>query len=297
MTQTSTSFPTIKSLNESNLGNQAIGIFDSGLGGLSIAQCIIQNLPNEKLIYVADNQFAPYGDKSSATIIERVNKLADWLIQQHVKAIVVACNTATVIAIDQLRSRVSIPIIGVEPAIKPAALQSKSQKIALLVTEATAENHRFLTLVDKHKIGVEVFIQPCPGLVVLIEKGQHNSARCRELLHCFLQPLLQSRIDTLVLGCTHYPFVRDLIQEIVCDHVTIMETAQPVTEQLVRQLEHNNLRVSGTYIAQQTFFSSQSSPEQAQLMSNLFGEKIHGEKGLVWRKKLTITTITKQQTL
>jgi glutamate racemase len=264
----------IKSLNKDNSSSQAIGIFDSGIGGLSIAKYISKSLPNEKFVYVADNLFAPYGDKSSSTIIERVNKLADWLIDKKVKAIVVACNTATVIAIEQLRLRVSIPIIGVEPAIKPAAQKSKTQKIALLVTEATAVNHRFLALVNKHKNSTEVFIQPCPGLVELIEQGLHESEQCRNILNDFLTPLIQKNIDTLVLGCTHYPFVRSMIQEIVGDKITIVETAKPVTEQLARQLENQGLLASHSHFSQQIFFSSKISQEQVRLMSTFFGQTI-----------------------
>jgi glutamate racemase len=264
----------IESLNKDNSSSQAIGIFDSGIGGLSIAKYISKSLPNEKFVYVADNLFAPYGDKSSSTIIERVNKLADWLIEKKVKAIVVACNTATVIAIEQLRLRVSIPIIGVEPAIKPAAQKSKTQKIALLVTEATAVNHRFLALVNKHKNSTEVFIQPCPGLVELIEQGLHESEQCKNILNDFLTPLIQKNIDTLVLGCTHYPFVRSMIQEIVGDKITILETAKPVTEQLARQLENQGLLASHSHLSQQTFFSSKRSQEQARLMSTFFGQTI-----------------------
>jgi len=260
--------------NQNIYDNRAIGVFDSGLGGLSIAQCIQQKLPNENLIYVADSQFAPYGDKSAAEIIERVNKIADWLIKLQVKAIVVACNTATVSAIDQLRLRVTIPIIGVEPAIKPAALHSKTKKVALLVTEATAINTRFLSLVDKHKNGADIYIQPCAGLVELIEQGLHESEKCYQVLNRFLQPLLKSNIDTLVLGCTHYPFVRSAIQNIVGDKITIMETAQPVTEQLIRQLEVNSLLMSGKHIPQHSFFSSKYFPQQAQLMSVLLGHSI-----------------------
>lgn len=264
----------IESLNEDNSSSQAIGIFDSGIGGLSIAKYISKSLPNEKFVYVADNLFAPYGDKSSSTIIQRVNKLADWLIEQNVKAIVVACNTATVIAIEQLRLRVSIPIIGVEPAIKPAAQKSITQKIALLVTEATAVNHRFLALVNKHKNSTEVFIQPCAGLVELIEQGLHESEQCRKILNDFLTPLIKKNIDTLVLGCTHYPFVRSMIQEIVGDKITIVETAKPVTEQLARQLENQGLLASHSDLTQQTFFSSKISLEQTRLMSTFFGQSI-----------------------
>jgi len=264
----------IESLNQDNSSSQAIGIFDSGIGGLSIAQCIAESLPNETFIYVADSLFAPYGDKSSVTIIDRVNKLADWLIEQNVKAIVVACNTATVIAIEQLRSRVSIPIIGVEPAIKPAAQKSITQKIALLVTEATAINHRFLALVDKHKNSTEVFIQPCIGLVDLIEQGLHDSEQCRKILNEFLSPLIHKDIDTLVLGCTHYPFVRSMIKEIVGDKISIVETAKPVTDQLARQLENHGLLASHSNTSKQTFFSSKISQEQASLMSTFFGQTI-----------------------
>jgi glutamate racemase len=257
---------------------QAVGVFDSGLGGLSIARCITENLPNEQLIYVSDHLFAPYGDKSSTVIIERVNKLADWLINQNVKVIVVACNTATVIAIEQLRLRVSIPVIGVEPAIKPAAIQSKSKKVALLVTEATAVNQRFLALIALHKNGSDVFIQPCPGLVELIELGLHKSEQCRQLLQRFLQPLLQKNIDTLVLGCTHYPFVRSLIQEIVGNKITIMETAQPVTEQLIRKLKQKDIIQDVENIPQHTFYSSRMSQEQTKLMSELFGQDLSLEQ-------------------
>jgi len=270
MTQTSALFSTKITSSKSNVNSQAIGIFDSGVGGLSIAKCIHKHLPNENLIYVADSLYAPYGDKSSTVIIERVNKLADWLISQNVKAIVVACNTATVIAIEQLRSRVNLPIIGVEPAIKPAAIHSKTQKIALLVTEATAVNRRFLALVNKHKNGAQAFIQPCAGLVELIEQGLHESDQCRQLLNGFLQPLLQSNIDKLVLGCTHYPFVSAMIQEIVGEKITIMETALPVTEQLIRQLSNNNLLASGVHNFHQAFFSSKISLHQEKLMSTLF---------------------------
>jgi len=268
----------IESLNQDNSSSQAIGIFDSGIGGLSIARCISESLPNETFIYVADSLFAPYGDKSSDTIIDRVNKLADWLIEQNVKAIVVACNTATVIAIEQLRSRVSIPIIGVEPAIKPAAQKSITQKIALLVTEATAVNHRFLALVNKHKNNTEVFIQPCPGLVELIEQGLHESEQCRKILNDFLSPLIQKNIDTLVLGCTHYPFVSSLIQEIVGDEITIVETSKPVTDQLARQLENQGLLTSHSKTPQQIFFSSTISQEQQILMSTFFGHNIFLEQ-------------------
>lgn len=218
-----------------------IGIFDSGIGGISIARSIEALLPNEQLIYFADSKFAPYGDMSVGDIVSRVNAVAEQLIAQGVKAIVVACNTATVNGIEQLRAQVNIPIIGVEPAIKPAAKLTKNNKVGIMVTKATATNQRFLALVKKHKNNASVFIQPCPGLVQLIEQGMHQSAECDELLHKHLSPLVSQQIDTLVLGCTHYPLVTKQIQKIVGNEIALIETAKPVAEELIRQLETEKL--------------------------------------------------------
>ncbi|WP_426358142.1 glutamate racemase [Pseudocolwellia sp. HL-MZ19] len=220
---------------------QAIGIFDSGVGGLSIFNCIKEQLPEETLIYVADSLYAPYGDKSDEEIIARVNIIADQLISQNCKALVIACNTATVIAIDQLRKRLSIPIIGVEPAIKPAVIKSKNKRIGILTTQATAKNQRFLALVDKYKGNSEVYIQPCPGLVELIESNQLHSTTFDNLLNSYLELITDKQIDTLVLGCTHYPFFSDKLKDFLSSDIAIMETALPVTEQLKRQLIQHEL--------------------------------------------------------
>ena len=218
-----------------------IGIFDSGIGGISIARCINQNLPDEQLIYVADSAFAPYGDKTDEEIIARVHFVANLLINQGVKAIVLACNTATVIAIEQLRAKYDLPIIGVEPAIKPAAKQSGTKSIGILVTQATAKNPRFLSLVDNHKQDSQVHIQPCPGLVQQIEQGQHHSNECNEMLNRFISPLVAKGIDTLVLGCTHYPLIEQQISQHLPPQVQLIDTAQPVTNELIRRLSAHHL--------------------------------------------------------
>lgn len=258
--------------------NKAIGVFDSGVGGLSIASCIQQALPNESIIYVADTLHAPYGEKSVEQIQTRVNIISDYLIEQGVKAIVVACNTATVNAIEQLRSRVNIPIIGVEPAIKPASAHSAQQKVGILVTQATAHNSRFLNLIATHKQNADVYIQACPGLVELIEQGNLHSPLMRELLSKYLTPLKEKSVDTLVLGCTHYPFVTDIIREIVGDNVTIMETALPVTEQLQRQLSKHQLNNSSTLtkplLPSYRFISSCYSKELEEVFNKLLNKEI-----------------------
>lgn len=271
-------------INKPSSSVQPIGIFDSGVGGLSIYKCVKEQLPNEQLIYVADSLFAPYGDKSDIDIIKRVNAVADTLIAQNCKAIVIACNTATVIAIDQLRERVSIPIIGVEPAIKPAVQCSINNRIGILTTQATAKNKRFLNLVNKYKGDSNVYIQPCPGLVELIESNQLNSVEFETLLVGYLKRLSQKNIDTLVLGCTHYPFFTDHIKRLVHTNIKIMETALPVTEQLKRQLIKHNLLNNDLLNnstneevkkPQDLFFSSNQSETLSRLMSTLLNTEIN----------------------
>lgn len=271
--------------NKSNLLCGSVGIFDSGVGGLSIAKCIAKALPHENIIYFSDNQYAPYGDKSQHEIIKRVNHVSETLINLDVKALVIACNTATVNAIDQLRATYKIsaphlPIIGVEPAIKPAAILSKSRKVAVLATAATATNQRFIELVARHKGSAEVIIQPCPGLVELIELGQQHTTTCQNLIKSFVAPLITQGVDTLVLGCTHYPFLRQYIQTIAGENITIMETAEPVTQQLIRQLERYEIRSPSNTTGNHYFYCSAQSnttkhtKNTQQLMSELWQNPI-----------------------
>ena len=251
-----------------------IGIFDSGVGGLSIAKCIEQYLPNENLLYVADTLHAPYGEKSTAFIQQRVNEIAQWFIEREVKAIVMACNTATVNAIDQLRKNISIPVIGVEPAIKPAVNISKSRKVAILVTKATAENQRFLALVAQYRDISDIIIQPCPGLVELIEQDKKNTVECKSMLNRYLKPLIAQGVDTIVLGCTHYPLVKGVISEICGNTVLIMETAQPVTEQLQRQLALHQLINPSIQLGTTTFYSSKYCLKQQTLFSHIWQQPL-----------------------
>lgn len=259
---------------QNNIDTRPIGIFDSGIGGLSIMQCIKQHLPNENLLYVADTINAPYGEKSTAFIQQRVNDIAAWFIEKNTKAIVVACNTATVSAIDQLRKIINIPVIGVEPAIKPAANISQRKKVAVLVTQATAENQRFLNLVDQYRNNSDVYIQPCPGLVELIEHDKKDSADCKLLLNSFLTPLIAKGVDTIVLGCTHYPLVKDVIAKICGSNIMIMETALPVTEQLQRQLALHKILNNGSNQGSTAFYSSKNCSSQQQLFSHICQQPI-----------------------
>ena len=252
----------------------AIGVFDSGVGGLSITKCIAAQLPHENIIYIEDSLHAPYGEKSVDFIIQRVNTITKLLIAKGVKAIVIACNTATVNAIEQLRAQVNIPIIGVEPAIKPAAKQSISKKIAILATQATSGNQRFKDLIDLHHNGAQVLIQPCPGLVEFIEQGKQHSPACNALLRQYIEPLVNQGIDTLVLGCTHYPFVQHQISVIAGPQVSIIETAAPVTLQLRKKLAEMDLTASSSQQGQTQFFSSLVTKQQEQIFSQLWQEPL-----------------------
>ncbi len=269
------------------INNQPIGIFDSGVGGLSIAKCIQHVLPHENIVYIADSAYAPYGEKPEALIKSRVDYIADKLLQYQVKTVVIACNTATVNAIQHLRNRLDVPIIGVEPAIKPAALVTKTKKIAVLVTQATSCNERFLNLIDLHAKDVEVFIQPCPGLVELIEQGKLHSEQCDTLLKRYIEPLIVKGIDTLVLGCTHYPFLIDKITAITNNksdnkntEIDIMQTAVPVTSQLTRQLIEHNIAADPQQTAHYQFFSSNISTNDQQKQEQLFCQ--------LWQKSIKL---------
>ncbi|SDY71199.1 glutamate racemase [Collimonas sp. OK242] len=225
-----------------------IGIFDSGIGGLSVLHHIHQHLPHEDLLYFADSAYAPYGDKSEAEISARSLAVTEFLLHSGVKALVVACNTATTAAIKAIRSAYpDLPVIGIEPGLKPAAAQSQSKIVGVLATKATLLSARLLALQQQISAasGVRFELQACVGLVDQIEKGELRSAPTALLLRRYISPLIQQGADTLVLGCTHYPFVRPLIEEIVGEltarPVAIIDTGAAVSRQLVKVLNENML--------------------------------------------------------
>jgi len=221
--------------------NQAIGVMDSGVGGLSVLQHIHRLLPYEHLSYVADSQYAPYGSLSPEKITERCFTIADFLIAQGVKALVVACNTATAASIQLMRERYALPIIGMEPAVKPAALASKNGIIGVLATVGTLKSAQFAALLTNYGQDIQVHTQGCEGLVECVERGETRSASTQALITEYCAPLLEAGADTIVLGCTHYPFLRALIQEVVGSDVTIIDTGEAVARHLQTTLEAQSL--------------------------------------------------------
>lgn len=236
--------------------NAPIGVFDSGIGGLSIAKSIQRILPNENLVYVADSLHAPYGDKTAEFIERRSGQVIEFLMSHQAKIIVVACNTATVSSIEKFRQTYDIPFVGVEPGIKPAASLSKTGTIGVMATKRTLESEQFFQLIRNFAPQKKVVSQACIGLVEQIEKLQLDSRETMKLLTDYLTPILAAGADQIVLGCTHYSFVKPSISEIVKDKASIIDTSEAVAKQLVRQLEGLKLTNQNNSVGTQLFFSS-----------------------------------------
>lgn len=221
--------------------NNPIGVFDSGIGGTSIWKEITALLPNENTIYLSDSKNAPYGEKSKQEIIDLSIKNTELLLNHNCKLIVVACNTATTNAIKILRKKYDIPFIGIEPAIKPASLKTKTNTIGILATKGTLNSDLFEK--TSSTINKEISIKETigKGLVELIEAGKINSIEMEKLLSSYLTPMIQQGVDCLVLGCTHYPYLIPKIKEIVGIKIEIIDSGQAVAKQTKAILEKNNL--------------------------------------------------------
>ncbi|MDO8179091.1 MAG: glutamate racemase [Undibacterium sp.] len=231
----------------------AVGVFDSGIGGLSVLRHIRQRLPDESLLYFADSSFAPYGDKTESEIISRSLAAAGFLITKNIKALVVACNTATAAAIATLRQRYPhLIMVGIEPGLKPAAQQSISKVVGVLATQSTLQSQKFTLLRDQlsREMGVRFVSQACIGLANQIEKGELNTHDTLQLVRHYVTPLLHEGADRLVLGCTHYPFVSHLINAVIAETsatsnaVQLIDTGEAVARQLQRLLEQHQMRHS-----------------------------------------------------
>jgi glutamate racemase len=230
----------------SKASDAPVGVFDSGVGGLSVLGEIHRLLPNESMLYVADCGHIPYGEKTAEFIRERCVVMAEFFRAQGAKALVLACNTATVAGVADLRERYpDWPIVGMEPAVKPAAAATRSGVVGVLATTGTLQSAKFAALLDRFAADVRVVTQPCPGLVELIETGDLTSPAIRRLLQQYVQPLLAAGCDTIILGCTHYPFLKPLLREMVPVSITLIDTGGAVARQLKSLLVQNDLLACG----------------------------------------------------
>ncbi|MCI4669022.1 MAG: glutamate racemase [Bacteroidia bacterium] len=238
------------------MSEAAIGIMDSGFGGLSVWREVQKRLPSENLIYFADSGFCPYGTRPEDEVFGLTHRVIRFLISKGCKLLVIACNTATGVAIQRLRATYDLPFVGMEPALKPASEASKTGVIGVLATENTFKGERFHKNKEIHAAGKELIVQPGYGLVELVEEGKLNGAEAREKLEPLIQPMLEGNVDQLVLGCSHYPFLSKEIKELVGERMNLLDPAPAVSKQVERLIEQYQLANSGDQEPYFKFFSS-----------------------------------------
>ncbi|WP_027137752.1 glutamate racemase [Gaetbulibacter saemankumensis] len=250
------------------MNKQPIGIFDSGVGGTSIWKEIHTLLPHENTIYLADSANAPYGLKNKEAIVSLSVKNTEYLINNGCKLIVVACNTATTNAINYLRNTYDIPFIGIEPAIKPAALQTKTNTIGILATKGTLSSELFSKTSGLFASNIKVIERVGNGIVELIESGKLHSEDMRSLLSNYLKPMLEANIDYLVLGCTHYPYLIPILLELLPTNVKIIDSGEAVARQTKSILEKNRLLNLSNANSNNQFITNGNPKVLASLLNN-----------------------------
>jgi glutamate racemase len=238
-----------------------------------VLKAIHTQLPHEALWYVADSAHAPYGDRTPGFIIERAVAVTEFLVDSGAKAVVVACNTATAMAADILRARFNIPIIALEPAIKPAAAHTRTGAVGVLATSRTLESDSVARLCHLYGGTAQIILQPCPGLVEQVERGAMHSEMTSQLLQAYIRPVLDAGVDTIVLGCTHYPFLEPQIRALVGQSVTLLDSADAVARQVQRKVAAAEPRPNGDD-ARLTFFTTGDPAQATHLISHLWGTQV-----------------------
>lgn len=255
------------------MNNNPIGVFDSGVGGTSVWQEIIKMLPHEDTIYLADSKNAPYGIKNKDEIIALSEKNTEVLLHRNAKIIVVACNTATTNAIAHLRAKYKVPFIGIEPAIKPAALHTKTNAIGILATKGTLSSELFAKTSETFAKDITVLEQVGTGLVELIENNQINSSETHRLLQQYLAPMLAKNIDYLILGCTHYPYLIPILTTILPANVHIIDSGEAVAKQTKNILLHHNLLNTRTTKGTHQLYTNADTTTLTALLKNVKTDK------------------------
>lgn len=248
-----------------------IGVFDSGVGGLSVLRHLRAQLPAEQFIYLADQGHVPYGSRSAQEIVQFSQGITHFFQQLKAKAIVIACNTASAAALSLLRQQFAVPFVGMEPAVKPAAQQTQSGKVGILATGGTFASDRYAQLTAKYAQGVAVWEDPCLGLVTEIEAGRLDSPAVHQILQRALAPMLAAGVDTIVLGCTHYPFVLPVVEAIVGTAVPIIDPAPAVARQTGVVLHKNSLLADASQVGHVRFITTGPAEPYAQQIEQLLG--------------------------
>ena len=253
--------------------NSPIGIFDSGVGGISVLRAIREQTPEESVIYFGDQGHIPYGPRPMDQIRDFSEAITRFLLEHQAKIIVVACNTASAAALKYLREKFpDVQFVGMEPAVKPASEHTHTGKVGVLATPATFQGALYSSVVERFANGVELFQNTCPGLVQQIEQGSLNGRETRQILEDALLPMLEKNIDTVVLGCTHYPFVIPLIQQIIGHGVRVIDPAPAVAKQTARLLEARGVRNTSAAKGDLRFYTSGEPNELKSLLPLLLGE-------------------------
>lgn len=225
-----------------DMNNAPIGVFDSGLGGLTVAREIMRNLPRERIVYFGDTARVPYGNKSKPTVVRYSRQIVRFLMQQEIKAIVIACNTATALAIEEVKEEAGIPVIGVvEPGAVTAAAVTKNKQVGVIATRATTSTNAYAKAIHRIDPEINVISEACPLLVPLAEEGWIHDRITDEIIMRYLDDLLEHDIDTLILGCTHYPLFRSEIRKLVGDKITLVNPAYETAKELERMLAARKL--------------------------------------------------------
>jgi glutamate racemase len=265
-----------------------IGIFDSGVGGISVLRAIREQMPEESVIYFGDQRHIPYGPRPMEQIRNFSDAITEFLLEKNAKIIVVACNTASAAALKYLRERFSdVQFVGMEPAVKPAAEHTQTGKVGVLATPTTFQGALYASVVERFANGVELFQNTCPGLVQQIEEGNLGSQEARQILEDALHPMLQKNIDTVVLGCTHYPFVIPLIQKIVGNNVRVIDPAPAVAKQTERLLEAKGMKTRAGSKGEAKFYTSSDPDALKSLLPILLGESGEVER-IEWLNDMQI---------
>jgi glutamate racemase len=254
-----------------------IGVFDSGLGGLSVLQEIRSLLPAEDLLYVADSAYCPYGNRTPQVILERSMVISAALVARGVKLTVVACNTACSVALDDLRAEFPIQIVGLEPAVKPATFETKSGRIAVIATPRTVAGTRLKNLVKLYGRNAEVRLVAAPGWVDLVETGQTGGRIARDAVESLIGPLLADGIDTIVLGCTHYPFLRTEIEAIAGGDVRVIDSGEAIARRTRELLDRGEMRHDHGHEGRTSIFTTGDATVMSEICSRLLGFDVSAE--------------------
>lgn len=257
------------------MNNKPIGISDSGVGGLSVVSRVMELLPRERIVYFADTAHVPYGDKSPEQIRGYVYRILEFFLKRRVKAVVFACNSSSALVLPEVCDRFPVPILGViEPAVRVTLAQSRNGRLGLIANEATVKSGAYQKAVEICGNGVRLFSSPCPKLVPLVERGEVAGREARDALSEYLEPLKESRIDTLILGCTHYPFLKGLIAEILGEDVSIIDPAEQVARDLRMLLSDRGLLGENPPGRLARFFVSGDPVSFREIASRLLGRSI-----------------------